>query len=437
MNLESIKNNMLSMVLKFSIPSIIAMLLTSSVTIVDGFFVGNYVGKEGLAGINLGLPILYIYLGIGIMLGVGGIAISSISLGQGDIDKSNRVFNQTMISSLVISIALSIVMYFLLKSIINIVGLDKLVGGYFYDYYKIMFLAYPIMILNSCFGMFIRGEGRPEYFMMVNLLILVSNVILDYIFLNKFNMAIRGVALASLISLVLGLLATSLFFIKQSKIYKFKKFVFDRQVFKDTILNGSSELIGQLSMTISMALYNLVIMKTVGIDGIAAFTVVGYVGFIFSMVVIGFGQGASPLISYSYGAGELDISRQLRKLTNKLVLIFGIILIIISNLGSDWYSSLFLSGERLGEMIKLGLLIYSSSFLFAGINTINSFYFTSIGKAKESAIISGARGLVILIISILILPKLFGMVGVWLTSPMTELMTFVISYNLIKKESMV
>lgn len=436
MNLESIKNNMLAMVLKFSIPSIIAMLLTSSVTIVDGFFVGNYVGKEGLAGINLGLPILYIYLGIGIMLGVGGIAISSIALGQGDMDKSNRVFNQTMISSLVISIALSIVMCFLLKSIINIVGLDKLVGGYFYDYYKIMFLAYPIMILNSCFGMFIRGEGRPEYFMMVNLLILVSNVILDYIFLDKLNMAIRGVALASLISLVLGLLATSLFFIKQSKIYKFKKFVLDRQVFKDTILNGSSELIGQLSMTISMALYNLVIMKTVGIDGIAAFTVVGYVGFIFSMVVIGFGQGASPLISYSYGAGELDISRQLRKLTNKLVLTFGIIL-IISNLGSDWYSSLFLSGERLGEMIKLGLLIYSSSFLFAGINTINSFYFTSIGKAKESAIISGARRLVILIISILILPKLFGMGGVWLTSPMTELMTFVISYNLIKKESMV
>lgn len=436
MNLESIKNNMLAMVLKFSIPSIIAMLLTSSVTIVDGFFVGNYVGKEGLAGINLGLPILYIYLGIGIMLGVGGIAISSIALGQGDMDKSNRVFNQTMISSLVISIALSIVMCFLLKSIINIVGLDKLVGGYFYDYYKIMFLAYPIMILNSCFGMFIRGEGRPEYFMMVNLLILVSNVILDYIFLDKLNMAIRGVALASLISLVLGLLATSLFFIKQSKIYKFKKFVFDRQVFKDTILNGSSELIGHLSMTISMALYNLVIMKTVGIDGIAAFTVVGYVGFIFSMVVIGFGQGASPLISYSYGAGELDISRQLRKLTNKLVLTFGIIL-IISNLGSDWYSSLFLSGERLGEMIKLGLLIYSSSFLFAGINTINSFYFTSIGKAKESAIISGARRLVILIISILILPKLFGMGGVWLTSPMTELMTFVISYNLIKKESMV
>ena len=149
------------MILQFSIPSIIAMVLSSLITIADGFFIGNYIGKEGLAAVNLGLPIVYVYLGVGIMFGVGGISIAGRALGAQDVEKSNAVFNQTYVSAVIVSVILSLLAGFCFRPIIAAVGMDAQVAAYFVSYYSIMIIAYPLMIINSTFGMFIRGEGKP------------------------------------------------------------------------------------------------------------------------------------------------------------------------------------------------------------------------------------------------------------------------------------
>lgn len=432
MELQNIKENVLSSILRFSIPSIVAMIVSSSVTIIDGFFIGNYVGKEGLAAINLGLPILFLYLGIGIMLGVGGIAIAGMLFGRNEIEESNNIFNQTIFTTIVASGILSLIMFFLVIQFGN--KFDFRLSNYFKEYYLIMLIAYPVMILNTCFGMFIRGEGKPEYFMFVNIIVLLFNIGLDYMFVVLFSMKILGVALASLISLLIGLFFTLLFFIRKSNVYKLSKFKFSKDIFKKTVFNGSSELIGELSMSISMTMFNVTILKYAGVDGIAAFTIVGYLSYIFNMVVIGFGQGTSPLISYSYGANEVDLSKKIRKKTNQCVFLFGIMTIGLIIFLSDWYSRVFVTNENIEIMVKTGLYIFSISFLFSGINVITSFYFTSIGKAKESAIISSARGLLILTVCILILPSLFKMNGIWMVAPITEFLTLLISLNFIKKE---
>ncbi|RDU24367.1 MATE family efflux transporter [Anaerosacchariphilus polymeriproducens] len=432
MNLENIKNKTVQMILQFSIPSIIAMVLTSLITIVDGFFIGNYVGKEGIAAVNLGLPIVYVYLGFGIMFGVGGIAIAGIALGAQDIKKSNNVFNQTVISSIIVSVILSIFICIFMGSIIRAVNIDAQVGIYFDKYYSIMILAYPIMIVNSTLGMFIRGEGKPHLFMLINILTVISNICLDYYFIKILRFGIKGIALASLISLIIGLFSMILFFLKKSSIYKIRKFQFSKQVLRDTVLNGSSEFIGQMSMSISMFAYNWVIMKNVGVEGVAAFTIVGYIAYLFSMVIVGFGQGASPLISFSYGAKEFELSKTIRKITNIFVFLSGVVVMIILFIASDWYSNAFVRSESVVALIRSGLSIFMFSFLFSGINTITSFYFTSIGKAKESAIISLSRGLVVLLICIFTLPTLFGMTGVWLVAPVTEAITIVLSIMFIR-----
>lgn len=432
MNLESIKNKTVQMILQFSIPAIIAMVLTSFITIVDGYFIGNYVGKEGIAAVNLGLPILYVYLGLGIMVGVGGIAIAGISLGAQNTKKSNDVFNQTIMSTIIVSITLSVLVRIFLGPMINAIK-DAQVANCFDQYYSIMIIAYPIMIINATLGMFIRGEGKPHLFMLLNLLTVISNILLDYLFIRKFHFGIEGIGLASVISLIIGLFCMIMFFLRKSSIYKIRKFEFSKQVLRDTVLNGSSEFIGQMSMSISMFVYNWVIMRTVGVSGVAAFTIVGYVAYLFGMVIIGFGQGASPLISFSYGSEEIELSRMIRKKTNLFVFISGVVVIIILLMISDWYSSVFVRSESVVPLIHSGLSIFTFSFLFSGINTITSFYFTSIGKAKESALISLSRGLVVLLICIFTLPQLLGMTGVWLVAPVTEAFTIVLSFILIQK----
>jgi putative MATE family efflux protein len=421
------------MILQFSVPSIIAMVLTSLITIVDGFFIGNYVGQEGIAAVNLGLPILYVYLAVGIMFGVGGIAIAGMALGAKEIRKSNDVFNQTVLSSILVSVVLTLLVYLFFKPIMVLIPMDTQVSGCFEQYYSIMLLAYPVMIVNSTLGMFIRGEGKPQQFMMINVFTVICNIILDDIFIRWLQFGIGGIGLASLISLVIGLCFFVMFFFKKSDVFKFRKFKFSTSVLRDTVANGGSEFIGQISMSISMFAYNWVIMKAAGVSGVAAFTIIGYVAYLFGMVIIGFGQGASPLISFAYGAGEVELSKTIRKKTNLFVFVAGAVVMVVMMIASKWYGGIFVRSERVEALIQSGICIFVISFLFSGINTITSFYFTSIGRAKESALISSSRGLVVLLLCIVTLPALFGMTGVWLVAPVTEAITIVLSYYFIRQ----
>lgn len=435
MNLENIQNNKIKTILQFSIPSIIAMILTSLITVGDGFFIGNYVGKEGLAAVNLGLPIVYLYLAVGLMVSVGGVAIAGMALGGEDIKKCKHVFNQTMWTAMVASVLLSVIMYLCLNPILYVLDTDTQVAGLFKDYYGIMLLALSIMVINISFGMFIRGEGKPQYFMQVSILNVLLNILLDYLFVHWYAWGVKGIAVSSLLAAIVTLLCILYFFIKKSSVYRFCRFTFSGEVRSNTLRNGSSEFVGEMSMSISMFAYNYVILRNIGVDGVTAFTIVGYIAFIFSMVIIGFGQGASPLISFTYGAKEHLLAASLRRITNFMVLITGVILLFLVLVAAGWYSNLFVKDNVVEQMVRSGVSIYGISFLFSGINTISSFYFTSIGKAKESAIISCARGLVILLICIFTLPALFGMTGVWLVAPITEILTLFLTLFFIGKES--
>ena len=434
MNLESIRSDKAGTILRFSIPSIIAMILTSLITVADGFFIGNYVGAQGIAAVNLGLPIIYLYLAVGLMVSVGGIAIAGMALGAGDTQKCNNVFNQTMCTVTFASVILSIVVWFCLDPLLGFLRADATVSGYFKDYYAIMLLELPLMVINASFGMFIRGEGKPQYFMQVNIINVLLNILLNYIFVRWLGWGVKGIALASLVAAVIALILTLYFFARKSEVYKLRRFTCSGEVMRDTLLNGSSEFIGEMSLCISMFAYNYVILKNIGVDGVTAFTIVGYVAYVFSMVVIGFGQGSVPLFSFTYGAKEHALSTDLRKLTTRMVLIAGAVVYGLVLIGNRWYGGLFVNSEAVEELVRGGMAIFGVSFLLSGVNVITSFYFTSIGKAMESAVISSARGLVILLACIFILPHLLGMTGVWLVAPVTEGLTLILSLFFLQRD---
>lgn len=427
MNLERIKQNTVGTILQFSIPAIIAMVLTSLITVVDGFFIGNYVGEQGIAAVNLGLPIIYLFLSVGLMVSVGGVAIAGMLLGAGDIVGCNQIFRQTIATTIVFSAVTGVLVALFFEPMLDILGAAGQVRAYFKTYYGILLLELVVMVVNSSYGMFIRGEGNPQYYMKVNIVNVLTNIALDYVFAVVFHIGIAGIAAASFLSAMVSLALIMNYFIRTASVYRLGKFSFSAVLFKRTLLNGSSEFIGEMSTGIAMFAYNYVIMRRIGVDGVTAFTIVGYVSYVFSMIVIGFGQGAGPLVSFVYGAGEHELARRIRRKTNRLVFAIGAVTFFGITMLSGWYSGLFVKNDTIREMVQSGMVIFMVSFFFSGINAITSFYFTSIGRAMESAVISLSRGLVVLLICIFVLPAYFGMTGVWLAAPVTEIITILIS----------
>ena len=434
METSTIKENKLKTILMFSVPSIIAMLLQTAITITDGYFTGNYVGENALAAINLGLPVLYFYLGVGLCIGVGGSVICGRLLGAKDKRKASEVFSQTVVTALIICILTSFAVFLLFNPILNVLKADGELSGYFNEYYRIMLFNYPLMIMGTILGMFIRTDGKPQVCMLVSIASCILNVVLDYILVGRLSMGVKGSAVASLIVQVFAVIVQFVYFIKPSVSIKFRQFRFDRDVIKETIINGSSEFIGEMAGAVSMFAFNYVLMKYVGAEGVAAFTILGFAVYGFNMITIGFGQGISPLVSICRGAGEYECAIQIRRITNKILLVLGAVFAAFFIFFGKKYASVFGCSDTVADMVSQGFKIYAVTFLVMGYDVINSMYFTSCGDAKSSALISSLRGIVLLLAFTFIFSALWGMTGIWLAAPATEVLTAAVSVYLIARE---
>ena len=435
MNINQIKKNKLKTLLQFSIPSIVAMLLQTVITITDGYFTGNYVGDSALAAINLGLPILYVYLGTGLCVGVGGSVISGRLLGAKNRQKASEVFAQTIVTAIAISAIISLVVFMLFTPILGLLKAEGQLSVYFTDYYQIMLITYPCMVLGTILGMFIRVDGKPQICMLVSIMGCILNVIMDYIFVAVIGLGVRGSAIGSLIVQIITVLVQIIYFVMPNAIIRFRRFTFDKDINKEMMLNGSSEFIGEMASAISMFAFNYVLMKYVGAEGVAAFTILGFVVYGYSMVCIGFGQGISPLASICWGANEKSTAIELRKIANRILFVIGIMVAVGFFASGEYYAKLFGCSNSVADMVAAGFRIYAVTFLVMGYDVINSMYFTSCGDAKSSALISSLRGIVLLLAFTLILPAIFGMIGVWMASPCSETLTAVVSLFLIGKQT--
>ena len=434
MERKEIKENKLKTILRFSIPSIIAMLLQTAITITDGYFTGNYVGENALAAINLGLPILYFYLGVGLCVGVGGTVICGRLLGARDKNKADQVFSQTVVTAGVICILTSIAVFLLFPAILKVLRADGELSVFFTQYYRIMLFTYPLMVMGTILGMFLRVDGKPQICMLVSILSCVLNAILDFLLVGRLSMGVQGSGIASLLVQIIGLIAQLLYFINPSRGIGFRHFRFDSAVNQEMFLNGSSEFIGEMASAISMFAFNYVLMKYVGAEGVAAFTILGFAVYGYSMIAIGFGQGLTPLVSVCWGAGEQETAMELRRLTNRILFAIGALFAVTFFVFGKRYAGIFGCGEKVADMVSVGFRIYTVTFLFMGYGVINSMHFTSCGDALSSALISSLRGIVLLLGFTFLFSALWGMTGVWLAAPATEVLTTMVSIWLIMKQ---
>lgn len=411
-----------------TIPCIIGMLLTSSITVVDGVFIGAAVGPAGLASMNLMLPLLYLMLGLTIMTGVGGMTLALQKLGKGDSEGANETFSITLVMNLIINSVAALALRAWLPTVIGFLGAKGEMAVLLSQYLRIMLLFYPFMMVNITLAMFVRGEGRPALSLSFGLVGNLINLALDYVLIIRMEGGMEGAALASGISVLIPCLLGSGYFLTGRSTFQFCWTKPNWRAIAGMLFNGSSEFVSQISVSITTGLVNWVMLAYLGVHGVAAMTIVGYVAFLESMVILGICQGGHPIISYSYGSSDGDAVRAVTGMVIKGTFLTGVVFFGVVMVAAPHIAILFASADsQLATIAAEGMRWYGYSFLLGGVNSAASMYFTALGGSFRSAVISGLRGLVLISLFVILLPRIMGAKGVWLAAPLTETCTFLLS----------
>lgn len=412
--------------LKNLLPAILTMVFLSFYTTIDGFFVARFVNSDALAAINIVVPITCVIFGISVMFATGAGAFIGESLGQRNLQKANKIFSFVCVVLLVFSIIFSILGVIFVENISLWLGTTPRLMSYVVPYAIMVFVSTGPMVYKLFFEYIVRNDGNPKIGLWMSFIGLILNILLDYLFVKIFNMGTLGAGLGTLLSITVSMIVGLVYFIKYGTI-KFCKPEFNMKIFVKSCTNGSSELLTELSTGIITFLFNIITIKYFGEDGIAAVTIIMYVYYFFSSLYSGIAVGTAPIISYNLGSKNYKKIIEILKYSFITIIISSILITLTVFLCSNNIINIFVSQENVFNITLYGLKIFSLVFLFIGVNIFLSSYFTALGNGLVSAVISGLRSLVLVIIFILILPKLYGVPGIWLTMPLAEACTIIVA----------
>lgn len=415
--------------LRFTFPSIVMMIFTSIYGVVDGFFVSNFVGKTPFAAVNFIMPFLMILGAVGFMFGTGGSAIIGITMGAGDPDRANRLFSLFVYVSAICGIIIAAAGIVFLRPVASWLGAE---GSMLEDcvvYGRVILAALPAFLLQYEFQSFFITAEKPQLGLAVTVAAGVTNMALDALFVGYFRWGLVGAATATAFSQAVGGIAPLVYFCRpNTSLLRLTRTGFDGAALMKACVNGSSELMSNISMSVVGMLYNAQLMKYAGEDGVAAYGVLMYVNMIFLAAFIGYSVGAAPVIGYHYGAGNHGELKGLLKRSLVLIGIFSVGMLVLAEGLARPLSLIFVGYDRelLGLTLK-GFLIYSFSFLFAGIAIFGSSFFTALGNGLVSALISFLRTLVFQVAAVLIFPLFWGIDGIWVSIVAAELMAALVT----------
>lgn len=410
--------------LRFVAPSIVMMLCTSVYSIVDGLFVSNFVGKTPFAAVNLIFPILMAISTVGFMLGTGGSAIVSMTLGTGQREKANRYFSMLVYAGIVLSVILSVLGFIFMPAIGAALGAQGELLEYTILYGRILVAGQTAFILQNMFQSFFPVAEKPALSLKISIAAGLTNFALDALFIIVFKWGLAGAAAATVMGQIVGgIVPLVYFFRKNNSLLRLTKTKFEGRILLKACTNGSSEMLTNLSTSLVNVLYNLQLMKLAGENGIAAYGVIMYIYFIFAAIFIGYSIGGSPVISYHYGAGNHGELKNLFKMSLTMIGIAGVSLTVLAEALALPLTKIYVSYDaELLEMTCRGFRLYALAFLFGGFNAFGSSFFTALGDGLVSAAISFLRTLVFQVAVILILPSILGLDGVWLAIGAAEVL---------------
>ena len=403
--------------IRFTFPSIVMMIFTSIYSVVDGIFVSNFAGKTAFAAVNLIMPYLMVWGTLGFMVGTGGTALISKTLGMGDNKKANDIFSMLTLVCLVGGVVLTVISIVFMRPAAIALGATGQMLEDCVLYGSIVQVALTAYILQYAFQSFCVTAEKPNLSLGMMVVAGVCNIVLDALFVAVFRWGLVGAAVATAIAQIIGAAIPLVYFLRPNpSLLRLGKCRFDGKSLLRTCTNGASELMSNLSMSLVGMLYNLQLLKYAGENGIAAYGVIMYVNFLFLSVFIGFAIGSAPLFGFNYGA---DNQPELKNLFRKSLVILTLVSLAMA--GSAMALAYPLSNVFTGydpellEMTVRGFRIFSLSFLVCGFNIFGSSLFTALNNGLISAVISFLRTLVCQIGAVLILPVFLGLDGIWLS----------------------
>ncbi|MCI8423098.1 MAG: MATE family efflux transporter [Lawsonibacter sp.] len=415
--------------LRFILPSVVMMVFTSIYSVVDGLFVSNFVGKAPFAALNLVYPVIMGLGALGFMIGTGGCAIVSKTMGEGDMEGANQSFSMLVYVTIFSGLVLTALGEVFLRPVVLFLGAQGTMVDDCLLYGRIVLAAQTAFMLQNVFQSFCVAAERPKLGLAIMVAAGVANMTLDFLFIAVFDWGLAGAALATALSQVTGGIIPLLYFAwpNQSPL-RLVPARLRLLVLWKTCTNGSSELMTNLSNSVVNILYNFQLLRLTGEDGVAAFGVIMYVNFIFNAIFFGYSIGSGPIIAFHYGARNHSELKNLFRESMVFTAVSGIAMTALGVALARPLAAIFVGYEaRLMDTTCRGLGLYALSFLFAGFNVFGSAFFTALNNGAVSAVISFLRTLVFQTAAVLLLPLLLGLDGIWLAMAAAELLALAVT----------
>ena len=419
--------------LKFTFPAIVMMVFTSIYGVIDGFFVTNFAGKTALAAINFVYPVLNILATFGYMFGVGGSALVAKTLGEKKSEKAQRLFSLFVYISFLLGVVFSVVGFFLLKPFMQALGADGEMLSLAIRYGNILLVSMPFWNLQFLFQIFFVTAEKPKLGLYTTLIAGFANIFLDALFVGLFSWGIKGAAIATAISQILGGGIPLFYFsFKNTSLLQLGKTKFDKKAVFRATTNGASELVSGISGSFVGILYNTQLIRYAGEDGVAAYGIMMYVCFVFIGIFFGYANGVSPVISYHYGAKNHEELKSLLKKSVVLTITASVSMLVLSEILSKPLCILFAGYDATFYNLTLhGFRIYALSFLFSGTAVFGSAFFTALNNGLVSATISFARTIVFQVLCVLLCPLVWEIDGVWSSVVFAEALSVLVAVSFI------
>lgn len=414
--------------LRFAFPTIVMMVFMGLYTIVDTIFVARFVSTDALSAINIVCPVINLTVGLGTMIAAGGSAVVSRKMGAGLEQEAKEDFTLLILAAAGIGAAILICGTLWLNPILLALGASERLLPYCRDYLGLLLLFLPANVIQTVYANLFVTAGKPGLGFGLSVLAGLANILLDYVFIVLGGMEIRGAALGTGLGYLIPAAAGTVFFFRNRGALSFVKPRWRGALLTESCLNGSSEMVGQLAAALTTFLFNLTMMERLGEDGVAAVTIMIYSQFLLNTLFIGFSMGVAPVIGFHYGSGNRKQQRKILSICIRFLAAASLLIFALSISGGSLVVRMFTpDASRVYEIAAAGFPVFSVSFLFCGFNIFTSALFTALSNGKVSAVLSFLRTFGLLCGGILLLPRFFGITGVWMAVPMAEGIMFFVS----------
>ena len=421
--------------LKFVLPSIFTFVFIGVYQMVDGLFIERYVGELAISAINLYYPIISLFIAVGIMIGTGGNAVIVRKVGEGKRKEAGQTFSRVMTFTVICGIVFTAVCLIFADPIMRLCGATEGNIEYLRPYYTMLSIFSLTILLQSELGILIIGEGKTVVAAVVIMVGGVLNCVLDYVFMAKLHMGIRGAAAATVIGYSSTIAyAVWFYIIARKSSYHLELAKPDRKEIIGICINGSSDMVSNLAEGITVLFMNHLAYRCYGEVGVSALAVITYVQVLISMVFMGFTSAAEPVFSYHYGSGNTEMRRRVFRLSIVWNLLLGAVTMLLLFVLRSWLVGVFFTkGTEFYDIASLGYLMILPACLFAGINIFGSGLFTAFGNGVVSGLLSLSRSFVVLTCCLYGLTALFGGPGLWSAWPAAELISCFITVCVLRK----